>query len=530
MKKIVLMISFIVMAVLVFLSLKEENTEKYLTIEFMSEEEYKSMVDEKTQTEINSDLLYGGITAPYDSIKDEWYFYGEVPMHGIAVDGDYQLAWFQNEIMENVESSIANNDIFTLIVYNDLEYSLENVKIATLPIVSVSVPNLPTGKYLYEGEEISTWEESGTINFYGPSVESEVVMTKEYPIKLNVRGVTAQAFDKKPYKINIRGDEDLSLDVKLSETRKDNDWVLNAIYSDRSRMREKYVTDLWREILNAQDNPQITGFGVEYVELIVNDSYQGLYLLSELIDAKQENINRETDFIVKGKWPFNEKEPIIEELRNTDSDALMTSTFEVEYIPENGSFNVWSLMANYYQSFEQGISIEDASSIADIENQIDYALLILYATLVDNDPKNIFYIGKKDQDDNYIIYKELWDLNYSMGDVWSEDPALFYTRSGNPEENLRLTDEIEALLKGEDGELVKDMMIERWSFLRESILSEEQIIQDIDNIYNELMNSGGLIREYELWLPNVFAEDEINRMKDYTLQRVEILDEFIISL
>lgn len=70
--------------------------------------------------------------------------------------------------------------------------------------------------------------------------------------------------------------------------RNDDDWILNSLYADNTRLRDKLCMDLWQET-GAYDNPYGKNFGMqgEYVEVLINDSYTGLYLLTHPIDRKQ---------------------------------------------------------------------------------------------------------------------------------------------------------------------------------------------------------------------------------------------------
>ena len=62
--------------------------------------------------------------------------------------------------------------------------------------------------------------------------------------------------------------------------RDDNDWILNPLYADVTRMREKIAYDIWNNITDASEHT------LEYCELILNNTYAGLYCLQEPVNAK----------------------------------------------------------------------------------------------------------------------------------------------------------------------------------------------------------------------------------------------------
>jgi len=531
MKKIILSLAIISMAVFVLITLRNEEQETFMKLEIVTREQYKNLIEDIEEIELEAKLRFGQNIAPYDSIREEWIFYQESPNFGIGIEDNYRLAWIRNDIFENKEESISNNQAFTLLVYNDLGYSLEKIKITTLPIITIDIPRVPTDKYLKDGEDTEKWIESGTINFYGFAVGSEENRTQSYHVNLNVRGVTTLAFDKKSYKINIRDEENSPLNVDLSKARNDNDWILNAVYSDRSKMREKYITDLWQSMLETQEDPQITGFEMNYVEVVMNNEYQGIYTLTEPIDAKQLNINRETEFIMKCNSWFSDGTAVIKELLKTEADKTVGPHIEMVYSPENMEGNPWEVLGTYFQDFTRdNVTLEIASNVTDIENLIDFFIIKEYGALLDSDPKNIFFVGTKDKDNNYIIHKELWDLNYSLGDTYVHDLNLLYTEPFEPEEFIRITEEVGKLLKGDDGEVVKEMIQQRWSFLRDTILSSEEIILDMDALFSELDCSGVLKRENDRWKQDIDFTYERNRVKEFALKRVEILDDIIEDL
>ena len=69
--------------------------------------------------------------------------------------------------------------------------------------------------------------------------------------------------------------------------RSDNKWILNALYSDTSKIREMMAVGLWNEI-----SPELQGTRIKYVEVFVNGFYRGIYGLMEPIDKKTAGLKR----------------------------------------------------------------------------------------------------------------------------------------------------------------------------------------------------------------------------------------------
>ncbi len=112
-------------------------------------------------------------------------------------------------------------------------------------------------------------------------------------LAIEIRGVTAQAFKKKPYAIEFRQKDrpEKSRNIRLFNLRKDDDWIADAAYRDLSFVRNLVSHDLYRDMQpqafiqdgKAYGRSTIAG---GFAELILNRRYHGLYVIHERIDRK----------------------------------------------------------------------------------------------------------------------------------------------------------------------------------------------------------------------------------------------------
>jgi hypothetical protein len=102
---------------------------------------------------------------------------------------------------------------------------------------------------------------------------------------IEFRGSTSQedwyflpSLVKKPYGFEIRPDSVSIQDVKLPlvQMLTESDWVLNASYNDRTFLRDMLAQKLAGDLGLKNSNTR-------YVEVILNDAYQGIYTLMEKI-------------------------------------------------------------------------------------------------------------------------------------------------------------------------------------------------------------------------------------------------------
>ena len=108
-------------------------------------------------------------------------------------------------------------------------------------------------------------------------------------ISIEYRGSSSQSFPKKPYALETQDLLGNNNNVSLLGMPVENDWILYAPYSDKSLMRNFLTFDLGRKMGNY--SPRTV-----YCELVVNGSYEGIYILMEKI--KRDNKLKDLDAFV----------------------------------------------------------------------------------------------------------------------------------------------------------------------------------------------------------------------------------------
>lgn len=104
---------------------------------------------------------------------------------------------------------------------------------------------------------------------------------------IELRGSSSQSFPKKSYGLEIRDLAGEDSSIALLGMPAESDWVLSASYSDKSFMRNALAYQMARNL--GRYAPR-----TRYAELIVNNEYQGIYVITEKIkrDANRVNISR----------------------------------------------------------------------------------------------------------------------------------------------------------------------------------------------------------------------------------------------
>ena len=110
-----------------------------------------------------------------------------------------------------------------------------------------------------------------TISFKDEELHSE-------NIAIEIRGKSSQMFPKKQYGFETRDEENEDMDVSLLDMPEEEDWILQAPYSDKSLIRNVLIYDLSREIGRYASR-------VKFVELTLNDVNDGVYVFMEKLKS-----------------------------------------------------------------------------------------------------------------------------------------------------------------------------------------------------------------------------------------------------
>lgn len=167
-----------------------------------------------------------------------------------------------------------------------------------LPTVYVNTPN---------SAEITSkdeWMEGATISVSGADhLEWDF---KPVSTSIKGRGNTTWGQPKKPYALKLDKKQEV---LGMPKSKR---WVLIANFLDNSFMRNAMAFYLSKQF---QMDYTVRG---EYVDLVLNGSYQGLYWLGEAIkvDSKRVNIDEDADYLIEMDLYYDEAWKFHSSLRN----------------------------------------------------------------------------------------------------------------------------------------------------------------------------------------------------------------------
>ncbi|MBD3256029.1 MAG: hypothetical protein GF383_13115 [Candidatus Lokiarchaeota archaeon] len=325
---------------------------------------------------------------------------------------------------------------------------------------------------------------------------------------------------KKGYRI------ELTDQISLLGMRKDDDWLLFELYSDYPKTRTKLSMDLWRSL--SSTNPTAILPDSKFVCVYINGDFKGLYLLAEKndrtlfgLDDYQNNINSSLIFQAKGEknivpydrtaweqdWPNIDESYLIMDEILTELSYFIEHSSNEEFFDSNNS-----IYTKFYK-----------------ENLIDYYIFNYFIYHQDCWNHNYFIVRDSYPSKFYLIP---WDFDISFGQyLWKELDERFYL-----EYDIRYLNRLYDRLLGNKS-FKEDLKI-RWFELRNSIWSSENILNMLDEMYDEIGDV--LSSEVNLWnmrSPILFREERVNDIEesidflyDWIEERLEFCDYYFSDM
>jgi len=381
-----------------------------------------------------------------------------------------------------------------------------------------------------------------------------------------LRGSGSQAYAKKQYGVELwQAESGTSLygyDIGTTEDALENDgvladqeaellgmpaeedWILNAPYSDKSLMRNVLAYSLAADI-TGRWQPK-----TRFTELFFRDAdgnldYRGVYVLIEKIkrDSNRVDLNKLKKDEISGEDLTG---GYLLEL--TTRDRLNSGdvwievgdhVLAVEY-PKAGDLQPEqaAYIRDYMSTFASALYADDAdddttgySAYADLDSLIDF--LLINEVFKNRDAfyaSTYFYKDKNEK----LVAGPVWDFNLSSGndthlkDVDVSPSGWFYTGKWLAAGLYRSPKFIAGLQQ-------------RWQELRTGVLADDALNSRIDQYFNEL-NQGAASRNFEKWdilgkfidgnqIPDSQSHaEEVEYLRRWLLRRLEWIDSHISSL
>lgn len=368
-----------------------------------------------------------------------------------------------------------------------------------------------------------------------------------------IRGNSSRSFPKKNYRIKLvtDGTASANLSLPLLGMGAENDWALHGPFLDKTLMRNYMWMNISAEIMGYAPN-------VRFCEVILNGEYQGVYVLMETIKEDEYRVDLSDyepgspassyilrldiadgeDFLIENYTWYTHQLEFNESTRS----GIQVLYPQDEYLTED----VLGYIQRDVSRIERGLYSSDIVSgqygyagELDVDSFVDYYVLqeflanndvFVRSTYFYRDIRGLLHIGP------------VWDYNNVLDNYFYESSAAGFLFPQRGWYGRLMTDEPFVRL-----------VISRYRQLRQGLLSDEYLLQYIDDVIEYL--GAAIERNDEVWGysydaanlgPNQRREpdpgqtlDEVNPgsytqavewMKDYMLDRGQWMDEHIEDL
>lgn len=492
--------------------------------------ESSGLAKEKEKTEINiEDLetkleLANNFNFKIEINESEGYYNSKENTYYFLIDEKYSNKYLKSKVKitseQNLEYIILNEDYnrkeglcvnfeecYDFLIYDDTNYYKSKIKFTCVPIINIIAT-----------QEINDTAQAAIVEIYSKDYnkgKGTKIITSE--TLLNIRGGSSRLlYPKKQFRLKLRKDNEYNK-VSLLGMEADEDWILDSLYSDYSKIRNKLSFDIWNEMNSYTSNNFDNDIEMEYVDVFINQEYHGLYLLKEFVDWKKLNLDKNSEedsgLLVKALQYGD----IDWEKYEEDKYHQVVYPFIIKYPKEQKNYSVyWDTMlpkicTNFFD--RENITEEYVLENFYVHNYNDYKLLINFIYAADNFEEKNVYLSMKNLGADTKVLLTPWDLDMTYGYAWGPGG----TRLHETPENLYKT---ENLWIG--SEFIDGLLKERYWELREQIFNMDNINKKIDSYYNKIKYS--VPRDSEKWL-ETDLEEETNKIRTWIEKRIEILDE-----
>ena len=463
-------------------------------------------------------------------------------IHFIPKKTTYKINIEKQEIVNGKEFSFSNVIDKTF----NLHISENNTVLQTVKLVFTGLPivQLYTG-----GNKWSNKFSSGQIKITEYSKDSTGELLNA---DIRYRGATALSYSKKSFAIKLKDKNKKNTDRNYFGLRNDNYWILDAMASDPSRIRNRLCTDLWNDFsadpyFKQEEKKMINGTRGQFVEVFLDNQYWGLYCMTERIDRKQLKLKKyqeETQNIrgvlyKSAQWSNSTQMGRMKGGSNHsytipqyDNSSEKWDGYEVEYPELNDrELITWKPL---YDVISFSVKSDNSTFKNHIKENIDFPVWLDYYLLMelihaqDNHGKNIyFYMHDISKEKKLGLVP--WDMDGTLGQNWDRTRTNPKTNYINFLRNHYYGEHhIYRRLRETNVDNYNSLLKNRYNELKSSHFSKNNLIKRVDDYLELFTKSGAKKREQARWngINNVSIQldTEISYIKKWISDRSDFLN------
>lgn len=500
-RRAVFLFFLLALGAMVFFFWQAERDPAYLGVRILSHREQTSLGN-YVYRDLSRELQYNGQQIAVDLDRSTLFIPQDIREDTKAEDlkGSLRsvnplllLSFAPDEAFNDLTSAVENGHAFKLNVsYGFGRYMQYDLVFTTLPVLRIDGDYLTTneqGRDVYKGS-LCLWmpEDSDTGSY----------SMKTGNLQWHIRGGWSSHLDKTPFKLDLKKKTGTNQNMDLAGLGADDDWILNPMNLDDTKLKEKLFMGLWNQRADQVSWNEKMSDG-EYVEVVINREYRGLFLLQRRIDGKLLNLGSEDVLLKSGQ--------------ELESPTLQTA-YEIIHsgLTEEQTYQI---VRGYHE--------ETDPDILNMDNFLDVNLFLQCASAVDNWQKNMYFLLKNSKD-GYSMHLLPWDTDMSWGTIWDKDIGHFGYDFEASRQNIALRMEYDWVKKYRP-DLDRQMAI-RWFQLRKELLTMETMTAILEQQQAVLDASGAQMRDQEKWGLFYEGQDSLENLYRSIEARLDWVDDY----
>jgi hypothetical protein len=250
-------------------------------------------------------------------------------------------------------------------------------------------------------------------------------------IGIEIRGASSSGYPQRPYGFETRDSTGANLSVSILGMPEENDWVLISNYNDRSLIKNLMAYKIFAMMGNYSPRSQLC-------EVIIDGSYQGIYLIGEKIKQDNGRVNIATlnpdeilgddltgGYILQQNY-WNESNSF-----QSNYSPIDHPTFDVHFLyeypkPQDIVPEQKVYIAAFIDSLETALySVDFADPIIgyrkylDVESFIDYFIVNEVSRNNDGFKKSVFFHKDKNSNGGKLHAGPVWDFDWAWKNMQS---------------------------------------------------------------------------------------------------------------
>ena len=478
MKRLKLLLGMAALACAIGLTVKYGSAYRPVVEPVREIEAIWAIEDEREESEepLVTRLFCNGAEAAYDAESNTFYCTlglengEEWPKIKLTtaknVGGGLTLCFVDDYAYDACADAIRDGYAYQIMAYTDEAYSYSDVVFTGLPILS-----------LHTAEEITTEDTPAALNLAFGNGER-----LEANARAHLRGnASLVRLDKHSYKVEFTRTENgkKKIPQNVPGLGQTDEIILLAMGFDPNMVRDRLSWSMIERIWPKDE--AFAPVGREYVEVFVNDAYQGAYLMMVPFDRRAE--------IEKAGAGSVQRDSLYRSvIAAVDKGRPIDEGYELFIAPD--AENPFAGLQTYLRLDDGEMDDEtfcrEAAAHIDVPSLMRYTLLVQGMALCDNIFNNMYVWAHETAAG--VVYRFIpWDMDLS----WEKEPGAYW--------DCWMIDALACRVIELDVSGARAELAAQWRRMSEAGFTIDTVREELALYQHELTDSGAFLRDAERW-------------------------------